>query len=78
MEQTKKQKRVSFSEMNEIRYMIAWKFAYRQHRISEWEQRYLDSLRFRNRIESAERIISPVLLKKVRECIPSTRAPQSM
>lgn len=60
-------KKVSFSEKLVVHQICCWSFAYRKARISKWEEVGRDRVRFQRRIESIEKIISPVLLKFIRD-----------
>jgi len=46
--------------------MWTWYFAHRQARIGEWETLTRDCIRFNNRINMLETIVSPVLSKEHR------------
>ena len=65
-QKTKTDKIVTFSsKLQKVHYLYTWDYAYRQARISKYEHMILDRIQFENRIKIANRIIGPVLLKKI-------------
>jgi hypothetical protein len=55
-------KKVDFAEeKNKTYYMVTWDFAYRNARKNNWQQQYLDNLRFKDRIGKCRDIIGKVL-----------------
>lgn len=60
-------KKVHFSkEPAQIRYIIAWDFAHRAARCSDYIQCSSDRERFKNRILQLSLIIDPILLEKLK------------
>lgn len=67
-EQIKNTKLIKFSEEPKIHYMFTYSYANRQARNgSSYLQDACDRLRFRNKIKKFSEILTPVLLKKIRE-----------
>lgn len=65
-----KKKKVCFKpdhKLAVVHPMIVWSFAYRQARKGTWELDALDRLRFQKRIEEVDKILTPVLLAKIKE-----------
>ena len=56
-------------EENKVYVMVKWDFAYRQARKSDYLQRYMDNIRFKNRIMYCEKIVSPIFNVKHRNKI---------
>lgn len=57
-------KSVTFSEdKNKVHLLVAWDFAYRNARKSDWEKNYLNRLRFKRRIEECEALLSKLFTK---------------
>lgn len=54
--------KVSFDPNVKVFNMHVWSYAYHTARIGAWKENYLDRLRFNQRIQSAEEIISPVFM----------------
>lgn len=63
-------KRVNFNEENNITYiMCAWAYAYRKSRLNNWEEKYLDDLRYKHRIKVFESKLKPYLTVEYRNKI---------
>lgn len=65
-----RKKKVHFKPDNELAVvhpMIVWSFAYKQARKGTWEVDALDRLRFQKRIEEVNKILTPVLLAKIKD-----------
>lgn len=61
----KSQKRVTFNNKPSIQHMHVWKFAYEQARKGDWAKTYSDKVHFHSRIDKIDKIISPILEKKL-------------
>lgn len=59
--------------LNVTRTMYTWVYAYRQSRKSNWEEAYLDSLRFKNRVKRAGIMLNPYLNIEFRSKIYNER-----
>ncbi|WKA13542.1 MAG: protein phosphatase 1 regulatory subunit 15b like [Cotesia congregata filamentous virus 2] len=57
----KMKKKVTFNLKPIIYKIIAWDFAYRASRKSNWEVLARDRIRFRNKINTLELILTPIL-----------------
>lgn len=65
-----RKKKVRFKpdhELAVVHPMIVWSFAYRQARKGTWEVDGLDRLRFQKRIKEVDKILTPILLAKIKE-----------
>lgn len=61
------------SKLVTVHHIIAWDYAYRMARVSSWMTMALDAKRFKQRINSLEPILSPVLSAEHRTRIWETR-----
>nr|DAC81332.1 TPA_asm: hypothetical protein [Megastigmus wasp adintovirus] len=59
-------KHVNFQEKVTIHKMYTWTYANRCARRGEWEQVARDRERFKLRIKRIEKILDPILLKKIK------------
>ena len=58
--------KVSFDPNVKVFNMFVWSYAYHTARIGTWNENYLDRMRFNQRIQSTEKIISPILMAEHR------------
>lgn len=66
---SKSRGKVGFAEKPSIKTMYAWRFAYKQARMSKWQQAACDRHRFKTRINALDKIISMVLSEKYRKSL---------
>ena len=64
---------VDNSQLVTVHPIVAWDYAYRAARVSEWMALARDGLRFQRRIQSLEAILSPVLSPEHRAKIWESR-----
>lgn len=62
-----KMAKIRFSPKIKIHKMYVWQFAYKQARKNNWEEIYLDRIRFKDRINKTDQIISPILIKHLHQ-----------
>ena len=66
----KMKKSVKFNEdKNAVYLLVVWNYAYREARKSNFQQQYLDRLRFERRIRQSEDLICKILDKHHRNVI---------